>query len=194
MRITGLLQSSVTGAEPVASTKSKISTEYDGKRRRLYATNCVVCEKEFWAPRNALLKQNRRCCGPECRGINSRNRISLKCSGCGLDFERRKAHTRHATNGFHFCSRSCKDKAQRIEGIKAIHPQHYSGGGSFYRERAFRFYGKKCVDCGYDTDERMLDVDHEDGNRENAAIENLKPRCVWCHALKTRGVPNHARI
>ena len=57
--------------------------------------------------------------------------------------------------------------------------------------RAFRFHGKKCMKCGYDKDERMLDAHHADGDRKNGRKENLQVLCVWCHALKTRSVPFH---
>src|SRR5438876_2230962 len=37
----------------------------------------------------------------------------------------------------------------------------------------------------------MLDVDHLDNDRTNNSLDNLRVVCVWCHALKTRGVPAH---
>lgn len=40
----------------------------------------------------------------------------------------------------------------------------------------------------------MLDVDHIDSNRSNAALSNLQILCIWCHALKTRGVEAHSRV
>lgn len=191
MSITGVLQTPISGAEPLSSTKFRVSREYDGQQRRLYPSNCKICNKEFWAPRHVL--RSRNFCSAACRGRDDRNRLTLTCSMCKTVFERQKGHTRKATKGFHFCSRKCKDEAQQVGGISAIQPAHYRDGSAHYRQRALRTHGKKCVDCGYDADERMLDVDHEDGNRGNAAIENLKPRCVWCHALKTRGVPKHDR-
>lgn len=68
---------------------------------------------------------------------------------------------------------------------------HYKGGLITYRKRALRHFGKKCVKCSYDKDERMLDVHHIDGQRGNSDMNNLEVLCVWCHALGTRDVPFH---
>lgn len=65
------------------------------------------------------------------------------------------------------------------------------------RAKALKFYGSKCTNRKciikklVKIPEKMLDVDHIKG-RVSDDISNLQVLCVWCHALKTRGVNNLA--
>ena len=118
--------------------------------------------------------------------------MQCTCHTCGSSFERIQSHTGFATtkSGLYFCSRACKDTAQQIGGD--IQLDRYTDGKHRYRKRALRDNGRVCEDCGYDEDDQMLDVHHEDGDRGNNKISNLKVVCVWCHALITRKVEVHA--
>jgi hypothetical protein len=111
----------------------------------------------------------------------------VRCAWCNKSFSRtpKKLKTK---SGLVFCSRACKDKAQRIGGLEAIQPDHYGTEDPryTYRKRAFEVYGKACSSCHYTHKESMLDVHHIDSNRENNALGNLEVLCVWCHAIKTR--------
>lgn len=162
-----------------------MSTEYDGANRTLYNTQCVVCGKDMWVPKHRLTKKS---CSVECNVIYSkRNQVTLSCDLCGKEFKLAKNKAKLGKTGLKFCSRECKDKAQRVE-IGMIKPAHYKTGINSYRDQAFRLYGKVCNKCGYNKDERMLDVHHIDGDRENNDKDNLIVYCVWCHALYTRGI------
>ena len=183
MSITGALHTPVTGAEPVSS-KSISSRQYDGQQRRLYAANCIVCRKEFWAPRHVLLNDRRKCCDTQCRAIASRNRVVCKCAWCGMEFERPLAHAKKPKSGISFCGRVCKDKAQGIEGIKGIHPSHYGNGKSSYREIAFRHHRKECMRCGWCEYPEILEVHHIDRNRTHNQPENLRVLCANCHLIE----------
>lgn len=85
--------------------------------------------------------------------------------------------------------------AQKLDGLEAIHPDHYNtgNGASDFRARALHELEPKCVRCGYNDDVRMLDVDHINGRRMGHDISNLQWLCVWCHALKTRKVDSTAK-
>lgn len=181
---TGVLQTPVTGSVPVSSTTFRVSREYDGQMRRLFATNCIVCGTKFWAPRKA----GQRCCGAKCRGQNQRSRVTVTCAQCSKELSITPKRIERSRSGLIFCDRLCKEKAQRAEGIREIQPCHYGDGGTEYRKRALREYGSRCKNCGYDEHEEMLDVNHKDGNRKNGKIENLEVLCVWCHAWETRMV------
>lgn len=168
------------------------SATYDGKQRNLYPAQCEVCGATYYAPSHRLAK--RRFCSLDCTRKGTRTRETLTCAWCQTPFERIPSKLDRSKYGLSFCSRDCKNKAQSIDGIESIRPGHFTTGKSVYRQRAIKEYGAKCRQCGYDQCEAMLDVDHKDNNRANNALDNLDVLCVWCHALKTRKVPNHGRL
>jgi hypothetical protein len=166
----------------------KLSTEYDGKKRLLFPKDCVICKTVFWIPKNQIPKRNT--CSFKCRDLNNQKRERVTCATCKSGFDKKTCRIEVSKSGLHFCSRKCKDEAQLIEnGLLSY--SHYTDGHSKCRERAFRKLEKKCLKCGYDKDERMLDVDHIDNSRDNNAMSNFQVLCVWCHALKTRKVQFH---
>lgn len=57
--------------------------------------------------------------------------------------------------------------------------------GSAYRRNAFIAYEHKCAACGYNEDERILEVHHIDENRTNNKIDNLVILCPNCHKKLT---------
>jgi len=148
--------------------------------------NCEVCQKEYTASKHALPK--RRACSVDC-GHKLRNKhITVTCAQCSTPFSIRARRLKLSKSGLVFCSRLCKERASSYGG----HLERGTGKYS-YRERALSEYGSSCNSCGYDTDARMLDVDHVDSDRGNNKISNLRVLCVWCHALKTRQVRSHHR-
>jgi hypothetical protein len=180
---------------PVVTRISRVilSCEFDGKLRRLYAMLCSECGATKHVPQSRL--RARRFCSSKCRDAAKRKQVHVSCAGCANAFTRQPSKLVKSKSGLHFCSRLCKEKAQRLGGLGAIQPGHYGHGSSIstYRERALRDLPKQCLRCGYGSDVRMLDVDHVDGDRSNNGIQNLQILCVWCHALKTRGVDEHFR-
>ena len=82
----------------------------------------------------------------------------------------------------YFCSRYCKDQAQRIGGMSGIQPPHY-GNGKSYRKKAFATLPHKCADCEYEQYD-VLVVHHLDRDRENNGINNLIILCPTCHAVR----------
>lgn len=164
------------------------SDQYDGKMRWLWPSTCEVCGGTFLVPKAHL--GERTTCSIKCRGLKHRNRVMLRCATCGREFDRRASALSKSRSGLTFCSRVCKDSAQRIEGFQVLHPSHYGDGSGSYRERALRSHGAICARCGYDESIQMLDAHHR--NREGSTKEDLEVLCVWCHALETRGVAPHA--
>lgn len=155
-----------------------VSDSWDGQIRNLYSHFCLNCVKEFFAP----LKANAKYCSRECMGLHKRTRVKISCFRCFEKFERHPNRVRE----INYCSRACKEEDQQVGGPLAL--PHYKDGVHDYRSRAFRCHGKKCIQCGFDKDERMLDVHHKDSDRRNPHISNLEVLCVWCHALITRKV------
>lgn len=106
------------------------------------------------------------------------------CATCAKTFWRAPSKQKLAKSGFQFCSRVCKENAQRIDSdlmIAEIQPTHYKTGASAYRAKAIRLHGAICNRCGYCKYEKLLDVHHKDRNRENVSGSNLEVLCVRCH-------------
>src|SRR6478735_704407 len=163
-----------------------ISTEHDGQTRRMYALVCPICNKKIYLPKHVL--RDRVACSRSCSDIVRQRTIKKTCAHCGNEFFRRSAHLQNSKSGMFFCNRKCKEDSQSYGGkLDQIIPNR-RGGKYTYRKRALGNLGKECAKCGYGKDQRMLDVDHIDSDRDNAHISNLQVLCVWCHALKTRKV------
>lgn len=156
-------------------------TFYGKHRRTLTKAECATCGKVYYTRKHRPAKY----CSKDCQ--YAEDRVDLACSYCGKQFTRAKSDLVNSKSGLYFCSRECKDSAQRLEsGLADIHPLHYGNGIHSYREKAFRDLPARCNHCGYDEMEKMLDVHHKDGSRENNSLDNLEILCVWCHALETR--------
>ena len=124
---------------------------------------------------------------PECYKEKIKtNKQNITCDYCGKEFYRSESRL-HTKSGLHFCSRECKDIAQRIENnFIEMWPDHYKDGSQVhYRQMAFRNYSHKCNNCGWDEDEYILEVHHIDENRNNNDLKNLMILCPICHRKLT---------
>ena len=132
---------------------------------------CNYCKEHFYKPKRFLKEKNY--CGKKCYATSSRKRRELSCDYCGNSFQRTISNLGKSRSGLYFCSRKCKDIAQKIEnGFTEMHPPHFSQTESkSYRKRAFRIYPHECACCGYGK-ERVLQVHHIDGDRSNNKKEN----------------------
>jgi len=153
------------------------SDKYDGRPRWMIYSECRECGSRFLHPPH----RTRKYCSKKCSELARRDRLVVSCLNCGIEFER----TESKVGELNFCSRECKDNAQRVE-VGLIAPSHYKGGAYAYRKKALLYYGPTCNRCSFEEDERLLDVHHIDGDRKNNVIENLEVLCVMCHARETR--------
>ena len=158
-----------------------VSTAYDGKQRKLYWFDCLRCGWPFLAPKHA----GRKYCSTECFNLSDRTRVTVSCDLCKKEFKKRPSSFVNSKHGFYFCSRACKDKAQRLESnFPEIHPPHYGNGEGSYREIAKRNYPLKCNRCGYDEHIGILKVHHKDRSHANNDPTNLEILCPNCHDLE----------
>jgi hypothetical protein len=88
-------------------------------------------------------------------------------------------------SGMVFCSRKCKDEAQKIGGVSAIMPPHYglSHGKHLWDRLIHDDPDAKCMGCG-EPRRFLLCVHHIDGDRENNVQENLEVVCGNCHIIR----------
>lgn len=129
--------------------------------------DCINCQSKF----NADVKEVKgKFCSLKCSGeYNGKNRAkpepNVDCAWCAKKFYKNNSTQENSKSGLFFCTRLCKDTAQRLDGLKAIHPIHF-GHGSNYREIAFRAKPKQCERCGYNTNPAGIVVHHIDRNRK----------------------------
>lgn len=153
---------------------------YDGKRRNLFKQSCAHCLKAFYVPKN----RNVRCCSRLCKDQLRRNRTEIVCAYCGKIGTRSPSKKKNSSTGLYFCDRKCKDHAQRLEGLKAIHPGHY-GKASYNRAQLIRQRGHRCDICKnteWCGKPIPLEVDHINGDSACSDGYNLRLICPNCHA------------
>ena len=153
----------------------------NGVRRRAKEIQCGHCNNKFLT----RLNSDAQYCSRICKGASVKTSMVLECHECKKKFERTKYKAENSSkHNFHFCSRTCKEKAQSLKGsCLEIRPSHYGEGNgkSSYRKLAFESYDHKCNRCGYDKIVEVLQVHHKDKNRENNIVENLEIMCPTCH-------------
>ena len=151
---------------------------------------CLFCNNQFETRLSEHKRGNAKYCSRSCstkamhhNTIRPPHPLNCNCSECGKQFYKPKSKLGNSKSGLYFCSRICKDKAQRIGGIEAIMPDHYGlGNGEFsYRELAFSNLPHVCCICNYSTYPETLIVHHKDRNRHNNILENLCVLCPTCH-------------
>jgi 5-methylcytosine-specific restriction endonuclease McrA len=142
---------------------------------------CLHCKAKF----NAELKEHKRGNAKFCsRACSYAFRSSqpkkpkepnCECAHCGTKFYKTPSKMRNSKSGLFFCTRKCKDEAQRIGGTKEIMPSHY---GKNYRTICFNIHKKECVVCG---ENKIVAVHHYDHNHYNNEPSNLIPLCPTHH-------------
>ena len=160
-----------TVAVTVSST-CDVFVDKDGKRRRGIEKICPSCNIKFVT----RIDKEATYCSIKCSGIGKRNRVTLTCSYCFKKFEKSESKLLNSKSGIYFCSRNCKDIAQRIGGIKEIQPPHFGSSNGKQLCKRLRKDNIGCVTCGL-KNKLFLQVHHIDGNRENNTKENLE--VVW---------------
>lgn len=110
---------------------------------------------------------------------------TIKCNYCNKHFNRYISCLGSPKSGLRFCSRNCKDLAQRIgDHNSLLRPSHYNDGRYNYREIAFRTYDPCCNRCKFNEYVSVLQVHHKDRDRTNNCSENLEILCPTCHDIE----------
>lgn len=174
---TSALQAERAGSNPVESTKVMF---WGGRNRKVFSQTCDHCQSTYFVPKHRIAKN--RFCSKECFYKSKKRSVEQVCSYCGAGFTRRPSAARKSRHGYVFCSRTCKDAAQRLDSpITAIRPSHYGTGTASYREIAKREKPTHCNRCGYAKIVEILEVHHIDRDRGNNTLDNLEILCPNCH-------------
>lgn len=149
--------------------------------------NCLQCNAEFKTFAKEINRGFGKFCSQKCsskyHAINKQPKANnCKCAMCETEFYKSKSKIAASKSGLMFCTRECKDKAQRIGGIKEIQPSHYNASNpTDYRSLAFKYYNAECSKCGYNEHIEILEVHHKNRDRNDNSKDNLEILCPNCH-------------
>ena len=166
--------------------KYSVVSEYQGKTKTVQF-HCNIHNIDFTATAECFMRgpNDVRTSCPQChQEYLDKDKVLVTCAYCGKKFFKTKSSLGNSRSGQYFCCRNHKDLAQRVdsgEKFASIRPEHYGTAESNYRDKAFKNLPHKCAVCGYDEDERILQVHHRDSNRDNNSLENLTILCPNCH-------------
>ena len=143
---------------------------------------CIIHNEEFDIGYEIIRRDDRKhhFCQKCQLEDKQKDMVKFECEFCGKKSMMSKS--KFARANYHFCSRQCKDLAQRLgsgDKFSGLHPT--PGKQSHYRMTAFNAYLHKCAVCGWDEDEDVLDVHHIDEDRSNNSVDNLIILCPNCH-------------
>lgn len=146
---------------------------------------CLHCKQLFNANIKELNRGYGKFCSRACsaKGHTRKEKLpNTNCALCNSQFYSAPSKSSRSKSGLRFCSRKCKDTAQRIGGVKGIQPSHYgTSNPGDYRSFAFRELENKCCKCSYNKHPEILEVHHKDRGRMNSSITNLEILCPTCH-------------
>jgi len=143
---------------------------------------CLHCDSGFEASLREHKRGNAKYCSKKCvyahrTGVTKPKELNCECAQCGTRFYKTPSRMKKSKSGLLFCTRKCKDDAQKIGGIKAIMPSHY-GTSTSYRIICWKHHKKECIVCGED---KIVAVHHYDHDHHNNDPSNLIPLCPTHH-------------
>ena len=151
----------------------KLVSDYKNNKTNI-RLHCNECGYEWETrPTQVIYPDYEHSC-PNCKFESTG--IIVTCAYCGKEIRR----TNHAINknqsGYYYCSRECGNRHKNM-----LRKQSGEWDQSLnYRLRAFENLEHRCVVCGWDEDERILEVHHKDEDRANNDLSNLVILCpTW---------------
>lgn len=155
-------------------------------KRTMVDIKCKICGYEWKMSPTRIMPSNTKqysfsgC--PECKYEE------VECHYCHKKFRRLKSQLeKDNKTGFVYCSRECGNR-HKNEQVKI------NDDGVAYRRNAFEAYPHECAICGYNEEERILEVHHIDENRGNNKIDNLVILCPNCHKKITLHLSSYEEL
>jgi hypothetical protein len=154
-----------------------------GHNRKGIYYNCKNCETKFLGRPN---REQKFCCRKCLLEFKNKNKPLCICEVCKIEFNKSFSKQKASKSGYHFCSRKCKEQAQRLgeNGIKEIMPKHYGTGIPCYRKvykELNNIEKLTCERCGYEEFECGVEIHHVNHDHNDNGKENLRAYCAPCH-------------
>lgn len=110
-------------------------------------------------------------------------KTTVYCAYCEKELHRSPSDIKASITKLFYCSRECGNRHKNQLREESGEWDNTTN----YRRTAFLAQEHKCVVCGWDEDERILEVHHIDENRTNNLTDNLIILCPTCHRKITLG-------
>lgn len=144
---------------------------------------CQSCGQDFDCLDYRSTRQ-RKYCSRRCRDDAQTQRVTIPCSQCGTEFDRKLYHVAMSGSRGQFCSFACYGIWQKSNSTGPANPNYKQGAvgrdsWNWKQQRSLTLARDNyhCVECGSD---HRLHVHHLD-NSNNHALDNLKTLCASCH-------------
>lgn len=158
----------------------KLVSNYKNNKTNI-RLHCNECGYEWETrPTQVIYSDYKHSC-PNCKIQNTGKTVT--CAFCGKEIRRTNSELEKNQSGFYYCSRECGNRHKNM-----LRKQNGEWNQSLnYRSRAFENLEHKCAVCGWNEDERILEVHHKDEDRTNNDLSNLVILCPTCHRKITLG-------
>lgn len=120
-----------------------------------------------------------RFCSTACKAESQRRTVTIACSWCATEFERRVCQVDRYGSGRSFCSKSCH------QAWRTANPRRIRFGGAI-REHERAHYGTACALCPWD---RGVEYAHVTAAAHGGTIhpDNIIPLCPNHHLVYDNG-------
>lgn len=174
------------------NNNAKLISIYKNKRSNILI-KCLLCGHQWSAYAQNIIDENHigegKC--PHCLFGKRQVIFKKKCAICGKEIERTSYQIKRNKSGYFYCSQKCGNTHKNQIRQQS---EDWLNNSQNYRFKAFSLYEHKCGICGWNKDERILEVHHIDENRENNSPENLIILCPICHKYLTLHIYNIEEI
>lgn len=157
----------------------KLITPYMNRTTKV-TLECNTCHHQWlFSPYNVQLSNMKK---HKFNGCPNCKYMEITCLTCGKKFKRLKTDITQNN----YCSLSCAAIANNLKNKQ--------DNSTSYRKNAFEIFEHKCAICGWNEDDRVLEVHHLDENRKNNSINNLVILCPICHKYLTLHLYNYQEL
>ena len=156
--------------------------EYKNRRTPI-VLHCLECDYRWAANPSTVLYTDKDWPNHTCPNCGKKQRIKVKCAWCEKEIERTPSQVSKSQTGYFYC---CQEHGNLHKNLLRRMSGEWNSSQN-YRLKAFKEYPHRCFICGWDEDERILEVHHNDEDRTNNELTNLTILCPTCHRKITLG-------